>query len=323
MKRMLQLDSNQRITPRALLEHPFISSLERGVHHNSSCQPSGDHHSSCCPEPSGDHHTSCCPEPSVDHHNSCCPEPSGDHQSSCCPEPSVDHQNSCCPEPSGDHHNSCCPEPSGDHHNSCCPEPSVDHHTSCCPEPSGDHHTSCCPEPSGDHHTSCCPEPSGDHHTSCCPEPSGDHHNSCCPEPRVDSNCPEPSVDHHISGSLEKQTKPSPPVSHTPSVSEDQTPTVDTTDSGKGTSSDTSTLQNWWDDLLNSAFASEMFRYSSTPTSLCDLTKSSEKMMFEDVTVSVGIQRARPKNQEEAEQSKAVLQGSAENHLLLLLPCHR
>ncbi|KAK0133809.1 Homeodomain-interacting protein kinase 2 [Merluccius polli] len=202
MKRMLQLDSNQRITPRALLEHPFISSLERGVHHNSSCQPSGDHHSSCCPEPSGDHHISCCPEPSGDHLTSCCPEPSGDHLTSCCPEPSGDHLTSCCPEPSGDHHNSCCPEPSGDHHNSCCPEPSGDHHTSCCPEPSGDHHTSCCPEPSGDHHTSCCPEPSVDHHNSCCPEPSGDHQSSCCPEPSVDhqnSCCPEPSGDHHTS----------------------------------------------------------------------------------------------------------------------------
>ncbi|KAK0133812.1 Homeodomain-interacting protein kinase 2 [Merluccius polli] len=202
MKRMLQLDSNQRITPRALLEHPFISSLERGVHHNSSCQPSGDHHSSCCPEPSGDHHISCCPEPSGDHLTSCCPEPSGDHLTSCCPEPSGDHLTSCCPEPSGDHHNSCCPEPSGDHHNSCCPEPSGDHHTSCCPEPSGDHHTSCCPEPSGDHHTSCCPEPSVDHHNSCCPEPSGDHQSSCCPEPSVDhqnSCCPEPMGDHHTS----------------------------------------------------------------------------------------------------------------------------
>ncbi|KAK0143200.1 Homeodomain-interacting protein kinase 3 [Merluccius polli] len=76
MKRMLQLDSNQPITPRALLEHPFIS-LERGVQHNSSC-----------PEPS---HSSCYPEPSVDHYNSCCPEPSVDTS---CPEPNVDHHSS-------------------------------------------------------------------------------------------------------------------------------------------------------------------------------------------------------------------------------------
>ncbi|CAL8242141.1 unnamed protein product [Merluccius merluccius] len=76
MKRMLQLDSNQPITPHALLEHPFIS-LERGVQHNSSY-----------PEPS---HSSCYPEPSVDHYNSCCPESSVDTS---CPEPNVDHHSS-------------------------------------------------------------------------------------------------------------------------------------------------------------------------------------------------------------------------------------
>ena len=120
MKRMLQLDSNQRITPRALLEHPFISSLERGVHHTS-----------CCPESSGDHHSSSCPEPSGDHYTRCCSEPSGDHYTRCCswaqwgplhplllwaqwgplhpllPDPSVDHYTRCCSEPSGGHYTRC------------------------------------------------------------------------------------------------------------------------------------------------------------------------------------------------------------------------
>lgn len=42
MRKMLQLDPNQRITPRELLEHPFIS-LE-----------SGEQPTSGCPEPSGE-----------------------------------------------------------------------------------------------------------------------------------------------------------------------------------------------------------------------------------------------------------------------------
>ncbi|KAK0143201.1 hypothetical protein N1851_018675 [Merluccius polli] len=63
---------------------------------------------------------------------------------------------------------------------------------------------------------------------------------------------------------------------------------VNTTDSGKGTSSDASTLQNRWDDCFT-PLASEIFRFSSTPTSPWDLTESSEELMVEDVPISADI----------------------------------
>ncbi|CAL8308787.1 unnamed protein product [Boreogadus saida] len=169
LKRMLHLDCDQRITPHALLEHPFII-LGREIQTDSSC-----------------------PEPTlVQPYNSS-------------PEPTVDQPYSSSPEPTMVQPYSSRPEPSEDPHDSSSPEPTVDQPTISYTEP-----TMVQPYSSS-------PEPSVDQHYSSCPEPIVDQHYSSCPEPIVDQRC-------------------SLPVSHTPSVSEEQRKvSLDTTDSGKGT----------------------------------------------------------------------------------------
>ncbi|CAL8314153.1 unnamed protein product [Lota lota] len=204
MKRMLQLDANRRITPRALLEHPFIS-LERGVQPNS-----------------------CCPEPGLDRPNSCCPEPGLDRPNSSSSECSVDQPKSCCTERSVDHHNS---------------GSSLEKEIKLSPPVS---HT---PSVSEDQEATVDTTDSGK-------GTSSDLYASTL-QNWLDDKLNSPLAFQMFS--LEKETNMSPPVSHTPSVSEDQTVMVDTTYSGKGTSSDASTLQNWLDDLITSPLASEMF----------------------------------------------------------------
>ena len=77
LKRMLHLDCDQRITPGALLEHPFIT-LEGEIQTNSSF-----------PEPTMVQPCSSSPEPSLDLPNKSSPEPSVDQPHNRCPKPSV------------------------------------------------------------------------------------------------------------------------------------------------------------------------------------------------------------------------------------------
>ena len=75
LKRMLHLDCDQRITPRGLLEHPFIT-LEGEIQTNSSFpEPTMVQPCSSSPEPSVNQPYSSCPEPSVDQPKGCFPEP--------------------------------------------------------------------------------------------------------------------------------------------------------------------------------------------------------------------------------------------------------
>ncbi|CAL8259596.1 unnamed protein product [Arctogadus glacialis] len=169
LKRMLHLDCDQRITPHALLEHPFIS-LGREIQTDSSC-----------------------PEPTVVQPYSSSPEPTVDQPYSSSPEPTVDQPTISCTEPTVDQPDSSCPEPTLVQPYNSSPEPTVDQPYSSSPEP-----------------TLVQPYSSS-------PEPTVDQHYSSCPEPIVDQRC-------------------SLPVSHTPSVSEEQRKVaLDTTDSGKGT----------------------------------------------------------------------------------------
>ncbi|XP_056433700.1 homeodomain-interacting protein kinase 1-like [Gadus chalcogrammus] len=102
LKRMLHLDCDQRITPHALLEHPFIS-LGTEIQTDSSC-----------------------PEPTLVQPYSSSPEPTVVQPYSSSPEPTVVQPYSSSPEPSEDQHYSTCPESSVDQHYISCPEPIVD-----------------------------------------------------------------------------------------------------------------------------------------------------------------------------------------------------
>ncbi|CAL8258648.1 unnamed protein product [Arctogadus glacialis] len=135
LKRMLHLDCDQRITPHALLEHPFIS-LGKEIQTDSSCpEPTVDQPYSSSPEPTVDQPYSSSPEPTVDQPYSSSPEPTVDQPTISCTEPTVDQPTISCTEPVMVQPYSSSPEPSEDQHYSTCPEPSVDQHYSSCPEP--------------------------------------------------------------------------------------------------------------------------------------------------------------------------------------------
>ncbi|CAL8382577.1 unnamed protein product [Gadus morhua 'NCC'] len=156
LKRMLHLDCDQRITPHALLEHPFIC-LGTEIQTDSSC-----------PEPTLVQPYSSSPEPTVVQPYSSSPEPTGDQPYSSSPEPSVD-------------------------------QPTIS-----------------CTEPTMVQPYSSSPEPTVEQPTISYTEPTMVQPYSSSPERIVDQRC-------------------SLPVSHTPSVSEEQRKvSLDTTDSGKG-----------------------------------------------------------------------------------------
>ena len=101
LRRMLHLECDQRITPRALLEHPFIS-LEGEIKTNSSFSESTMVKPwRSFPEPTVDYpKVSSCPESTVGYPKHCRPEPRMDYLKVCsCPEPIMDCTKGSSPEP--------------------------------------------------------------------------------------------------------------------------------------------------------------------------------------------------------------------------------
>ncbi|XP_056458411.1 homeodomain-interacting protein kinase 2-like [Gadus chalcogrammus] len=240
LKRMLHLDCDQRITPRALLEHPFFS-LGREIQTDSSSpertmvQPYSSSPErtmvqpySSSPEPTMDQSYSSSPERTMVQPYSSSPEPTVVQSYSSSPEPTVVQPYSHCPEPTMDQPCSSRPEPTVVQPYSHCPEPTMDQPCSSRPEPTVVQPYSHCPEPTMDQPCSSRPESTVPQPYSHCPEPTMDQPCSSRPESTVAqpySHCPEPSV-------AQPCGLPGIPK---PSVSEEQKKApVDTTDSGKG-----------------------------------------------------------------------------------------
>ncbi|CAL8382597.1 unnamed protein product [Gadus morhua 'NCC'] len=219
LKRMLHLDCDQRITPHALLEHPFIS-LGTEIQTDSSCpDPTVDQPYSSSPEPTLVQPYSSSPEPTLVQPYNSSPEPSVDQPTISCTEPTRVQPYRSSPDPTVVQPYSSSPEPTVVQPYSSSPEPTVVQPYSSSPEPTVVQPYSSSPEPTVVQPYSSRPEPSEDQHYSTCPEPSVDQHYSGCPEPIVDQPC-------------------SLPVSHTTYMTEEHWKApVDTTDSGKGTAS--------------------------------------------------------------------------------------
>uniref|UniRef100_A0A8C4ZCN9 Protein kinase domain-containing protein n=1 Tax=Gadus morhua TaxID=8049 RepID=A0A8C4ZCN9_GADMO len=203
LKRMLHVDCDQRITPRALLKHPFFSFPEPTMvqpcsscpepsvvqPHNSCTEPSVDQPCNSCPEPTVVQPCSSCTEPSVDQPHNSCPEPTVVQPCSSCPEPSVDQPNSSFSEPSVDQPHNSCPEPSVDQPNSSFSEPMMVQPCRSCTESIVDQPHSSYSEPIAVQLCSSYTEPIEVQPCNSCPEPSVDQPNSSFSEPMMVQPC--------------------------------------------------------------------------------------------------------------------------------------
>ncbi|CAL8398063.1 unnamed protein product [Arctogadus glacialis] len=200
LKRMLHVDCDQRITPRALLKHPFFGFPEPTmVQPCSSCtEPSVVQPHNSCPEPSVDQPRSSCPEPSVVQPHNSCTEPSVDQPHNSCPEPTVVQPHSSCTEPSVVQLHRSCPEPTVVQPHNSCTEPSVDQPHNSCPEPTVVQPHSSCTEPSVDQPNSSFSEPMMVQPCRSCTEPIEVQPCRSCTEPievQPCRSCSDPFVD--------------------------------------------------------------------------------------------------------------------------------
>ncbi|CAL8400601.1 unnamed protein product [Gadus morhua 'NCC'] len=185
LKRMLHVDCDQRITPRALLKHPFFSFPEPTM-----VQPC-----SSCPEPSVVQPHNSCTEPSVDQPRNSCPEPTVVQPCSSCPEPSVDQPNSSFSEPMMVQPCRSCTESIVDQPHSSYSEPIAVQPYSSYTEPIAVQPCSSCTEPIAVQPCSSCTEPIAVQPCSSYTEPIEVQPCSSCTEPievQPCSSCTEP-----------------------------------------------------------------------------------------------------------------------------------